>query len=112
MFCLPGKPCEAWRLDGFNLLAAPRLGASRFSDALRDTAGEGRRGERPGVTSRRAETSAMEIESEDMSSESMATEPEGTRLIGGETVTEGCGFPALAASEDSLGRFSTRWTGA
>ena len=54
----------------------------------------------------------MEIESEDMSSESMATEPEGTRLMGGETVTESWGFPALAASEDSLGRFSTRWAGA
>jgi hypothetical protein len=69
-------------------------------------------GERPEVTSRRADTSAMEIESEDISSESMATEPEGTRLMGGETVTESRGFPALVASEDSLGRFSTRWTGA
>jgi hypothetical protein len=54
----------------------------------------------------------MEMESEDISSENMATEPEGTRLMGGEMVTEGCGFPALAASEESLGRFSTRWTGA
>ena len=108
MFCRVGKPCEAWRLDGFKLLAAPRLGTSRFRDTLRDTAGVARRG----VTSRRAETSATEIESEDMSSESMATEPEATRLIGGETVTAGCGLPALAASEESLGRFSTRWTGA
>lgn len=69
-------------------------------------------GERPGVTSRRQDTSAMEIESEDISSESMATEPEGTRLMGGEMVTESCGFPAVAASEESLGRFSTRRTGA
>ena len=104
MFCLVGKPCDAWRLDGFRLLAAPRLGMSRFRDALRDMAGVARRG----VTSRRAETSATEIESEDMSSESIATEPEATRLM----VMGGCGLPALAASEDSLGRFSTRLTGA
>lgn len=108
MFCRVGKPCDAWRLDGFKLPAAPRLGASRLRDALRDTAGVTRRG----VTSRRAETSATEIESEDMSSESMATEPDATRLMGGEMVTEGCGLPVLAASEDSLGLFSTRLAGA
>lgn len=56
----------------------------------------------------------MEIESEDISSESIATEPEleATRLMGGEMVTEGRVFPAVAASEESLGRFSTRWAGA
>lgn len=54
----------------------------------------------------------MEIESEDISSENISTEPEGTRLMGGETVTEGRVFPAVAASEESLGRFSTRWMGA
>ena len=94
------------------LLAAPRLGTNRFKESLRDTAGVARMGERLGLTSRRAETSGMEIESEDISSGSMATEPEGTRLMGGDTVTESCGFPAVAASEESLGRFSTRWTGA
>ena len=95
-------------MDGFRLLAAPRVGTSRLRDALRDEAGVARMGERPGLTSRRAETSAIEMESEDMSSESMATEPEGTRLMGGDTVTASRGFAALAASEDSLGRFSTR----
>ena len=104
MFCLVGKPCDAWRLDEFRLLAAPRLGTSRVRDTLRDMVRMARRG----VTSKRAETSATEIESEDVSCESIATEAEATRLM----VTVGCSLPASAASEDSLGRFSTRRTGA
>ena len=70
-------------------------------DALQDTA----RVTRGAVTSRRAEISVTDIESEDMSSESMATEPKAICLMGGEVMTDGCGLLALVASEDSLGLF-------